>query len=136
MSKTTFGTVKMVLPAKKATMGAPVGPALGQVGVQAKQFCDLFNDRTKNLPDGTMVPVKVYYKNSGKVFEIEIKSESTVSQLKKLLNAEKLQGLTITREQIETVAKAKIVDNTASCLEQMCNTVIGTARSCGLKIIG
>lgn len=135
MSKTTFGTVKMVLQAGKATMGPPVGPALGQVGIPAKQFCDKFNEETKNFPAGTMVPVEVTYKNSGKVFDIKIKSESITHKFKRILNTEKLQGLCITKSQIEQIAKEKIDDNTASSLEAMCRSITGTARSCGLKII-
>jgi large subunit ribosomal protein L11 len=135
MSKPTFGKVKMILPAGKATMGPPVGPSLGQVGIPAKQFCDTFNEKTKNMPAGSNVQVKVFFKNSGKAFDIVIKSESVSAKFKRMLNADKVVGLSITREQIETIAKEKIADGTASCLEKMCNTVTGTARASGLKIV-
>jgi large subunit ribosomal protein L11 len=141
MSKKIVGKIKFVVGAGKANPSPPVGPALGQKGVNSKAFCDLFNDRTKDIPAGTMLPTEVIVFQD-KTFEVTIKTESVTAKLKKVLKIDKFSKTpgtefvsSITMNQIESIAKEKLIDNNAYDLEAMKKTIIGTAKSCGIKVV-
>lgn len=131
--------VKVNLPAGEATPAPPLGPALGQHGVAIMEFVKAYNDRTKDMKGEVVPAVITIYED--RTFEFEIKKAPVAAMIKKTLNLEKGSGTTpreivgtLTKEQVETIAKEKMVDLNTEDPEAAKRIVEGTARSMGVKI--
>jgi len=143
MAKKVVTQIKLQIPAGQARPAPPVGPALGQAGVNIKQFCDEFNSKTKaQAGDGTIVPVVITV-FSDRSFKFITKTPPTAKLLFKAAgikggsgtpNLEKVGS--VTREQIEDIAKVKLPDLNCTSLESAMSQVEGTARSSGLLVEG
>ena len=131
--------IKLQIPAGKATPAPPVGPALGGTGINIMQFVKEFNDRTANL-GGVKIPVVLtVYKD--KTFEFITKEPPMAVLIKKAAKIEKASGkpnrekvATITKAQVEEIAKQKMPDLNAASLESAMSMVAGTARSMGVIV--
>jgi large subunit ribosomal protein L11 len=148
MKKVT-GQVKLQIPAGKANPAPPIGPALGQQGVNIMEFCKQFNAKTQaEAKEGLIIPViiTVYQDRS---FTFILKTPPAAILIKKAagLHTDKKKGSgakkpgkekvgQITRKQLEEIAKKKIQDTTAASLEAAMNTIAGTARSMGIDVVG
>ena len=148
MKKVT-GQVKLQIPAGKANPAPPIGPALGQQGVNIMEFCKQFNAATQaQAKEGLIIPViiTVYQDRS---FTFLLKTPPAAVLLKKAagLHTEKKKGSgahkpgkekvgQVTRKQLEDIAKLKINDTTTGSLAAAMNTIAGTARSMGIEIVG
>ncbi|PID48547.1 MAG: 50S ribosomal protein L11 [Proteobacteria bacterium] len=142
MAKKVTGYIKLQVPAGKANPSPPVGPALGQKGVNIMEFCKAFNAATQSLEVGLPIPVVITV-YSDKSFTFITKTPPASVLLKKALglksgssrpNTEKVGK--ITREQLEEIAKAKEPDLTAADLDAAVRTIAGSARSMGLEVEG
>lgn len=140
MAEKEIGNViKLQIPAGKASPAPPVGPALGGTGVNIMQFVKEFNDRTANL-GGVKIPVVLtVYKD--KTFEFITKEPPMAVLIKKAAKIEKASGkpnrekvATITKAQVEEIAKQKMPDLNAASLESAMSMVAGTARSMGVIV--
>jgi large subunit ribosomal protein L11 len=137
--------VKLQVPAGAANPSPPLGPALGQRGVNIMEFCKAFNAKTQDLPGiekGTPLPVVITV-YSDRSFTYVLKTPPTSYLLKKTMKLEKGSSIpnkdkvgTITRKQLEEIAKIKQPDLTAADLEASVRTIAGTARSMGLNVEG
>jgi len=132
--------IKLQVPAGKATPAPPIGPALGPHGVSAPQFVQKFNDATRNLEVGLIVPVVIsVYKD--KSFTFEVKTPPVAVLIKKVLSLEKGSaephtkkvGI-LTRKQVEQIAGEKMQDLNANTLESAVRIIAGTARSMGVQV--
>lgn len=141
MAEKEIGSViKLQIPAGKASPAPPVGPALGGTGVNIMQFVKEFNDRTANL-GGVKIPVVLtVYKD--KTFEFITKEPPMAVLIKKAAKIEKASGkpnrekvATITKAQVEEIAKQKMPDLNAASLEAAMSMVAGTARSMGIVVV-
>ena len=132
--------IKLQAPGGQATPAPPIGPALGQHGVNIGQFVQQFNERTKEL-NGMIVPVEItVYKD--KTFEFIVKSPPAAVLLKQEAQVAKGSGSPnkekvgkVTKAQIKKIAERKMKDLNAFSVEQACKIVEGTARSMGIEII-
>lgn len=140
MAKKVTGQIKLQIPAGQATPSPPVGPALGQHGVNIMEFCKIFNARTQAQP-GMIIPVviTVYADRS---FSFITKTPPAAILIKKAAGIVKGSGApnkekvgTITRNQIEEIAKTKLPDLNAVDLRGAVNIIEGTARSMGIDIV-
>ncbi len=133
--------VKLQLPAGAATPAPPVGPALGQAGINIGEFCRLFNDKTKDTP-GMIFPVVIsVYKN--KSFTFELKTPPAAVLIKKEAGLAKGSGEpnvnkvgTITEAQVKKIAELKMKDLNAYAIESAMRMIEGTARSMGVIVKG
>ena len=139
MAKKIIGYIKLQLPAGKATPAPPVGPALGAYGVPISNFTKEFNERTKN-DMGLIIPVviTVYADHS---FSFITKTPPAAVLIKKACGIETASGTpnktkvaTITKAQIEEIAKTKMPDLNAGSLETAMSMIAGTARSMGVTV--
>ena len=139
MAKKIIGYIKLQLPAGKATPAPPVGPALGAYGVPIPNFTKEFNERTKN-DLGLIIPVviTVYADHS---FSFITKTPPAAVLIKKACGIETASGTpnktkvaTITKAQIEEIAKTKMPDLNAGSLETAMSMIAGTARSMGVTV--
>jgi large subunit ribosomal protein L11 len=142
MAKKVEKYVKLQVPAGKANPSPPVGPALGQAGVNIMEFCKAFNAQTQKMEAGMTMPVVVTV-YSDRSFTFVIKTPPASNLLKKSLGIEKGSGTPntkkvgkVTRQQLEDVAKAKMPDLTAADLDAAVRTIAGSARSMGLDVEG
>ena len=133
--------VKLQIPAGKANPAPPVGPALGQHGVNIMDFCKKFNDATKDK-DGLVIPV-VLTIYEDKSFTFILKSPPCSVLLKRAANLAKGSGVpnkekvgSVTKAQVEEIAKTKMEDLNAGGMEAAMRIVEGTARSMGIEIKG
>ena len=142
MAKKVQGYVKLQVPAGSANPSPPIGPALGQQGVNIMEFCKQFNAQTQKLEKGLPIPViiTVY---SDRSFTFIMKTPPASVLIRKAIGIEKGSGTPntskvgkITRKQIEEVAKTKTPDLTAADLEAAVRTIAGTARSMGVDVEG
>ncbi len=139
MAKELVAKVNLYVTAGQANPAPPVGPALGQHGVNIMEFCKKFNEQTKGK-DPMPLPVIInVYKD--KSFDFVIKTPPSSALLKKIAKLAKASGIagkesvaTITRAQVEEVAKAKMEDLNTADLQQAIRIVMGTARSMGIAI--
>jgi len=140
MAKKVIAQIKLYVPAGQANPAPPVGPALGQHGVNIMQFCKSFNEQTKDK-DGIKLPViiSVY---EDKKFDFIIKTPPCSVLLKRAANLAKASGTagkekigTVTIKQVEEIAKLKMVDLNTVDLQVAKKTVKGTARSMGIEVV-
>jgi len=139
MAKKVVKQVKLQIPAGKATPAPPVGPALGQAQVNIPQFVKQFNDMTQNMI-GYIVPVIINVYDD-RTFDIVTKTPPASDLLKKAAkiekgakNPKKDKVATITRAQLEEIAKIKMPDLNAHTVEAAANIIAGTARQMGITI--
>jgi large subunit ribosomal protein L11 len=140
MAKEVVTKIKLQAPGGKATPAPPIGPALGQNGVNIGQFVSQFNERTKDL-NGTTVPVVItVFKD--KSFTFEVKSPPAAVLLKQAAEIAKGSGVpnkekvgTVSAEQVRKIAEAKFKDLNAYDLDQAEKIIRGTARSMGVDVI-
>lgn len=141
MAKKVVAQIKLQCPAGKANPSPPVGPALGQHGVNIMQFCKDFNSKTQKLGD-TVIPViiTVYADRS---FSFITKTPPAAIMLKKAAGLAKGSGEpnknkvgTVTKKQVEEIANTKMPDLTAGSIEAAMRSVEGTARSMGIEVKG
>jgi large subunit ribosomal protein L11 len=142
MAKKIVGFIKLQVPAGKANPSPPIGPALGQRGLNIMQFCKEFNAQTQGLEPGLMLPV-VITAFADKSFTFIMKSPPATVLLKKAAQITKGSGKPhlekvgkVTRAQLEEIAKAKIKDLTAADMDAAVKTIAGSARSMGLTVEG
>ena len=142
MAKKIVGFIKLQIPAGKANPSPPIGPALGQRGLNIMEFCKAFNAQTQGIEPGLVLPV-VITAFADKSFTFQLKSPPASVLIKKALklekgsqrpNAQKVGKLT--RAQLEEIAKIKIKDMTGADLDAVVRTVAGTARSMGITVEG
>ena len=139
MAKKVLSYIKLQVPAGQANPSPPVGPALGQHGVNIMEFCKAFNEKTKNFM-GKPVPVVItVYKD--KKFDFIIKSPPAshfIKEAVKLKGGSQEPGRTIvasiSKKQIEEIAKQKMADLNAHDLEQASKIIAGSARSMGIEV--
>ncbi|MGV7927728.1 MAG: 50S ribosomal protein L11 [Spirochaetota bacterium] len=132
--------IKLQIPGGKANPAPPVGPALGQHGLNIMEFCKAFNERTKDQ-DGTILPVVItVYEDRTYTFIIKTPPASVL--IKKTLGLEKGSSEPnktkvgkITRRQLEEIAKVKMPDLNANTVDAAANIIAGTARSMGVEIV-
>jgi large subunit ribosomal protein L11 len=141
MAKAIKAQIKLHVPAAQANPAPPVGPALGQHGVNIMQFCKQFNEQTKGR-DGLILPVVISVFED-RSFTFIIKSPPSSILLKRAANLAKASGISgketigkVTRKQVEEIAKLKLPDLNTNSMEQAIKTIIGTARSMGIAIEG
>lgn len=139
MAKKIVGYVKLQIPAGAATPAPPVGPALGQHGLNIMGFCKEFNEKT-NKQSGLIIPVviTVYQDHT---FSFITKTPPAAVLIKKACNLQKASGVpnktkvaTITKAQIKEIAELKMPDLNAASLETAMSMIAGTARSMGVNV--
>ena len=142
MAKKVAAYIKLQVPAGAANPSPPVGPALGQHGVNIMEFCKAFNAKTQSMENGMPIPViiTVYADRS---FSFITKTPPAAVLLRKAAGIAKGSGEpntnkvgTVTREQLEEIAKAKEPDLTAADMDAAVRTIAGSARSMGLVVEG
>ena len=140
MAKKIKTTLKLNLPAGAANPAPPIGPALGQHGVAIMDFCKTYNDRTKDLPKGQIIPalVTIYEDRS---FEFVLKKPPVSEYIKKKLSIKKGSSEPhktkvgkLSQKDLEEIAKEKMDDLNTSDLEAAKKIVAGSARSMGVEI--
>jgi len=140
MAKKVVGQIKLHIPAGKATPAPPVGPALGQHGVNIMDFCKTFNARTQK-DNGILTPVVItVYQDHSYTFITKTPPASTL--LKKAAGLDKGSGVPnrdkvgkVTRAQVEEIAKTKMPDLNAGSLEAAVRIIEGSARSMGIEVV-
>jgi large subunit ribosomal protein L11 len=142
VAKKIVGFIKLQIPAGKANPSPPVGPALGQRGLNIMEFCKAFNAQTQGVEPGLMLPV-VITAFADKSFTFIIKTPPATVLIKKAIKLEKGSGKPnsdkvgkISRAQIEEIAKLKMKDLTAADLDAAVKTIAGSARSMGVTVEG
>ncbi len=139
MAKKPKAIIKLQIPAAKATPAPPVGPALAQHGLNIAEFCQKFNELTKNN-QGFKIPVeiKVY---EDRTYEFTLKEPPASELLKKAAGIEKGSGepnktkvAKISKSQLQEIAKKKMADLNTDNIEQAMKTIEGTAKSMGIEI--
>ncbi|MFH1191056.1 MAG: 50S ribosomal protein L11 [Candidatus Omnitrophota bacterium] len=141
MAKAIKAQIRLHVPAAQANPAPPVGPALGQHGVNIMQFCKQFNDQTKGR-DGLILPVVISVFED-RSFTFIIKSPPSSILLKRAANLAKASGISgketigkVTKKQVEEIAKLKLPDLNTNSMEQAIKTIQGTAHSMGIAIEG
>ena len=142
MAKKIVGFVKLQVPAGKANPSPPIGPALGQRGLNIMEFCKAFNAQTQGVEPGLPLPV-VITAFADKSFTFVIKSPPSSILIKKAVkidkgsaNPLKTKVGKITRAQLEEIAKTKMKDLTAADMDAAVRTIAGSARSMGVTVEG
>lgn len=132
--------IKLQCKAGQANPAPPIGPALGQYGLNIMDFCQRFNEMTKNEPPETVIPVEITAYED-RTFDFKLKTPPASYLLKKAANIPKgsstppkVQAGEVTEEQIKEIAQLKIKDLSARDLEQASKIIEGTAKSMGIKI--
>jgi large subunit ribosomal protein L11 len=141
MAKKITGYIKLQIPAGQATPAPPVGPALGQHGVNIMEFCKTFNARTQK-DQGLIIPVVITV-FSDRTFTFVTKTPPASILLLRAAGIPKGSGVPnknkvgkVTKKQVEEIAKTKMPDLNAASLEAAIKTVEGTARSMGIEVQG
>jgi len=141
MAKKVRAIIKLQIPAGQANPAPPVGPALGQHGINIMQFCKEYNDRTSSQA-GSIVPVEITVFED-RSFTFITKTPPATDLLKKALGVEKGSGSTgheevgsLSRDQLREIAKVKAKDLSANSIEEAEKIIAGTARSMGIKVEG
>ncbi|HSC93993.1 MAG TPA: 50S ribosomal protein L11 [Burkholderiales bacterium] len=142
MAKKVVGIIKLQVPAGKANPSPPIGPALGQRGLNIMEFCKAFNAQTQKMEPGLPVPVVITaYQDKSFTFVMKTPPASVLIQKAAKIekgsarpNSDKVGK--ITRAQAEEIAKAKMPDLTAADLDAAVRTIAGSARSMGVDVEG
>ena len=140
MAKNVMATVKLQIPAGNATPGPPVGPALGQHGVNIMEFCNAFNARTKK-DMGLIIPVVIsIYQN--RTFSFITKTPPASILLKRAAGIAKASGVPhkekvgqVTKDQVREIVKLKLEDLNTRNIDQAMKVIEGTARSMGIEVV-
>ena len=142
MAKKIVGFIKLQVPAGKANPSPPIGPALGQRGLNIMEFCKAFNAQTQGVEPGLPLPV-VITAFADKSFTFIIKTPPATVLLKKAINLQKGSARPnadkvgkITRAQLEEIAKGKMKDMNAASIDAAVRTLAGSARSMGVTVEG
>ena len=142
MAKKIVGYIKLQVPAGKANPSPPIGPALGQRGLNIMEFCKAFNAKTQGMEPGLPIPV-VITAFADKSFTFVMKTPPATVLIKKAIKLDKGSAKphvdkvgTITRAQLEEIAKTKEPDLTAADMDAAVRTIAGTARSMGINVEG
>jgi large subunit ribosomal protein L11 len=142
MAKKVNGYVKLQVPAGQANPSPPIGPALGQQGVNIMEFCKQFNAQTQQVEKGLPIPVVITV-YSDRSFTFIMKTPPASVLIRKAIGVEKGSGTPntakvgkISRKQLEDIAKTKTPDLTAADLEAAVRTIAGSARSMGVDVEG
>src|SRR5205814_1923386 len=142
MAKKVVGFIKLQVPAGKANPSPPIGPALGQRGLNIMEFCKAFNAQTQKMEPGLMIPV-VITAYADKSFTFTLKSPPASVLIRKALKLEKGSSKPhtdkvgkLTRAQAEEIAKTKMPDLTAADLDAAVRTIAGSPRSMGITVEG
>ncbi len=142
MAKKVIGSLKLQVAAGKANPSPPVGPALGQRGINIMEFCKAFNARTADMEVGAPTPVIITYYQD-KSFTMEIKTPPAshfIKKAAKLQSGSKRPGRdsagSITAAQLREIAEAKMKDLNASSVEAAMQIILGSARSMGIEVRG
>jgi large subunit ribosomal protein L11 len=142
MAKKIVGFIKLQVPAGKANPSPPIGPALGQRGLNIMEFCKAFNAQTQGMEPGLPLPV-VITAFADKSFTFIIKTPPAAVLIKKAIKLDKGSSKPatdkvgkITRAQLEEIAKTKMKDMTAADLDAAVRTIAGSARSMGVSVEG
>lgn len=140
MAKKVIAQIKLQVPAGKANPSPPIGPALGQHGVNIMDFCKTFNARTAQ-DEGTIIPVVITVYQD-RTFTFVTKTPPAAVLLKQVAKIAKGAGDPkkdkvgkVTRSQLEEIAKKKMVDLNANDLDAACKIIAGTARSMGIEVV-
>jgi large subunit ribosomal protein L11 len=141
MAKKITGYIKLQVPAGKANPSPPIGPALGQAGLNIMEFCKQFNAQTQELETGMPIPV-VITAFADRTFTFVTKTPPASFLLKKAAgipkgaaDALRDQAGTVTREQVRAIAEQKMVDLNAVDIDGAMQMVIGSARSMGIQVV-
>ena len=142
MAKKIDAYIKLQVPAGQANPSPPVGPALGQHGLNIMDFCKAFNAKTQDIEGGLPVPVVITV-YADKSFSFETKSPPAAVLLRKAAGVAKGSGVPhrekvgkVKREQLEEIVKSKDGDLTAADMDAAVRTIAGTARSMGIEVEG
>lgn len=142
MAKKVESYLKLQVPAGEANPSPPVGPALGQAGINIMEFCKAFNAETQNVEKGMPIPVVITVYND-RSFTYVTKTPPASILLKKAAGIQKGSGVPninkvgkVNREQLEEIAKAKEPDLTAADMDAAVRTIAGSARSMGIDVEG
>jgi large subunit ribosomal protein L11 len=140
MAKKVAGTMKLQVPAGQANPSPPVGPALGQRGINIMEFCKAFNAKTQEMEPGAPCPTVITYYQD-KSFSMEIKTPPASYYLKKAAKVK--SGATnpsrdvvgsVSQKQLREIAEAKMKDLNANTVEQAMKIILGSARSMGIEV--
>ncbi len=142
MAKKVAGTLKLQVPAGKANPSPPVGPALGQRGINIMEFCKAFNARTQEMEVGQPCPVIITY-FTDKSFQMDIKTPPAAYLLKKAAKIQsggkapgKETAGTVSVAQIREIAEVKMKDLNATDIDAAMQIIAGSARSMGIEVAG
>ena len=142
MAKKIVGFIKLQIPAGKANPSPPIGPALGQRGLNIMEFCKAFNAQTQSMEPGLVLPV-VITAFADKSFSFVLKTPPATVLIKKAAKVDKGSQKPhvdkvgkLTRAQVEEIAKSKMKDLTAADLDAAVRTIAGSARSMGITVEG
>jgi len=140
MAKKVIGHLKLQVPAGKANPSPPIGPALGQRGINIMEFCKAFNAKTQEMETGAPCPTIITY-YADKSFTFEIKTPPASFYLKKaakLKSGGKTPGRatagTVTAKQVREIAEAKMRDLNANTIEDAMQIILGSAKSMGIEV--
>lgn len=139
MAKKILTVIKLQIPAGKANPAPPVGPALGQHGLNIQDFCSQFNNKTQDIGD-TIIPVEInVYEDRS--FDFKMKTPPAAVLIKQAINLPKGSGVphkdkvgTITTDQLRKIAEEKMEDLSANDVDQAIKIIAGTARSMGVVV--
>ena len=139
MAKAIKTTIKLQIPAGAANPAPPIGPALGQHGVNIAQFCQQFNEATKNMA-GDIIPAEITIYED-RTFDFKLKTPPASDLLRKAAGIEKGAGDPlknkvgkVNKAQIKEIAEKKMADLNANDIEAACKIIEGTARSMGIEV--
>jgi large subunit ribosomal protein L11 len=142
MAKKIVGFIKLQVPAGKANPSPPIGPALGQRGLNIMEFCKAFNAQTQGLEPGMPIPVTITA-FADKSFTFKMGTPPATYMIKKAIKLDKGSSVPnknkvgkITRAQLEEIAKVKMKDMTAADMDAAVRTIAGSARSMGVIVEG
>ncbi len=142
MAKKVAGTLKLQIGAGKANPSPPVGPALGQRGINIMEFCKAFNAKTQEMEAGAPIPTVITY-YVDKSFTFETKTPPASYYLKKAAGLKsgantpgKATAGTVSMKQVREIAQAKMVDLNANDVDEAVKIILGSARSMGIELKG
>ena len=142
MAKKIVGFIKLQVPAGKANPSPPIGPALGQRGLNIMEFCKAFNAQTQGLEPGMPIPVTITA-FADKSFTFKMGTPTATYMIKKAIKLDKGSSVPnkqkvgkITRAQLEEICKTKMKDMTAADMDAAVRTIAGSARSMGVIVEG